>query len=362
MASASQSLFLAPILGERVQRYIGLNRVAGLGLMRDQGPESLTDEPRYSTGDYVVEISITEVKATTPGSAKLPYRFTVSARGRLIRVADNVVVDAFSKEVRTNDRTVNQWTANGNSLLSAELGAVFEQVAQSFVDEWVLIYRGAPIEKIEAAPLQAQGPFPGGGSQLQTEPAEVLKEIHAPDYVLRPMDPPVSASLRFRQPLFPGHLTPANVGSVTPTLAWESLPRTLQAELFAGPAPRARNLVYEVRILDGELQGTAIFRAARVVRSYNNLVEPKVEVAQRLYPCQHYFWTVRARFELDGRQRATEWSGAYIKTYVGEVDPSWFRRPTGSMFRMSIFPMSGYFFPFKTPASDGKECSDGGVR
>lgn len=347
MAAASKALDLPPILAARLERYARESGVGGVVELRDEGPRSVEDQPRYRAGpDYVVEVSITDVKAATPGSAKLPYRFIISARGRLVRVADNLVVDEFVKRTGTNLRTVDQWTAENGEVISAELGGTVEHIAQSFIDEWLVIYRGEPVEQAAIAPETTQQGFPGSGSQHQPAaslPSDATETQHTPDYVLRPIDPPVRTSIRFRQPVFAGNQTPANVKTLTPTLSWENLPRTVRTEYFVGASPRARNLVYDVKIYNAGLAGIIV--PANLVRRYSNLSKATVDVEPPLSPCTYYFWTVRARFELEGRGRATEWSFGSTN-----LDPRRERRSSTSG--------SAYFFyyPFRTPAAEGQRC------
>jgi hypothetical protein len=353
LAEASKALALPPALASRVASYVRSMGIEGPGLLYDQGPLSAADDPRYpaTAGDYVVEIALTEIRATTPASAKVPYRFIVVARGRLVRVADNTIVDTFTKRVGTNLRTVDNWTANGNALMTLELNAIMATLAEAYADEWVLLHRGTGKAPVEEPPKQESSPFPTAGVSQAA-----MEQKLAPDYVLRPVDPPASASLRLSTSIMAFHMTAAPVASLTPTLTWERLPRTMLE-----PA----NLTYDVRILEGAwhphpmASGGRVFRAFRPVRVFTGLKEPKVEVNQALQPCKTYFWTVRARFDLDGRRRTTEWSGGYL-TVLGDIDPASIRRPAPAGFfsNRSFFPQSAHYFPFKTPDADGKECTE----
>ena len=48
--------------------------------------------------------------------------------------------------------------------------------------------------------------------------------------------------------------------------------------------------------------------------------EHKVEIKLRSKTC--YFWTVRARFEMDGRQRVTEWSSTHFNIRDRHTPPT----------------------------------------
>src|SRR5678816_4689778 len=108
-------------------------------------------------------------------------------------------------------------------------------------------------------------------------------------------------------------LMPAPVSDLNPTLSWETLPRAMSDDLFAGSAPRAKQLSYEVHIFRGERpRGRHLMYPGAIVATHIGVRDAQLKLEQPLKPCTTYFWTVRARFELDGRQRATEWSGAYL--------------------------------------------------
>jgi len=331
IASASKPVDPHRLLLESVQRYALGSGLSGLAALPDEGPQSLEDAPRYRGGpDYVVEVALTELRATTPGTAALPYYFRLSARGRLVRVADNEVVDTFISTAATNEGTVDEWAAENGKLLVEELGDALQRVGAAFMDEWILLYRG------------------------ETAAGTDTKRNRTPDYMLRPLSP-VRISIRvFKTPKIAGSLDPVNVGSTTPLLAWEKLPSTVQAELFEGASPRARNIRYDVQVFDAGPLLPGSIAARRVVRRYTDLTVPEVRVEEALTPCAYYFWTVRARFELDGRQRSTEWSGAY-HTISTDEDPRWDRRSSWPAL-VSRWPNHAFYFPFMTSTADGKAC------
>ena len=341
IASASKPVDPHRLLLESVQRYARESDLSGLAALPDEGPQSLEDAPRYRGGpDYVVEVALTELRATTPGTAALPYYFRLSARGRLVRVADNEVMDSFTSTAATNEGTVDEWTAENGKLIVEELGDALQRVGAAFVDEWILLYRG------------------------ETAAGTDTKRNRTPDYMLRPLSP-VRISIRvFKTPYIAGHLDPVNVGSTTPLLAWEKLPSTVHAELFEGASPRARNIRYDVQVFDaGPFLPDTIaaprvpqdtIAARRVVRRHADLTVPEVRVEETLTPCTYYFWTVRARFELDGRQRSTEWSGAYHALH-GDDDPRWDRRSSWPAL-VSRWSNRAFYFPFMTSTADGKAC------
>jgi hypothetical protein len=73
-----------------------------------------------------------------------------------------------------------------------------------------------------------------------------------------------------------------------------------------------------------------------LLHEWSGLVEPRLAVSTPLQPCSRYFWTVRARFTMNGVRRVTEWAGAYGAA-GGEA-----------------FPSHEFYYPFRTPAAAGE--------
>ena len=76
-----------------------------------------------------------------------------------------------------------------------------------------------------------------------------------------------------------------------------------------------------------------------------------MQIKPDLAYCNRYFWTVRARFELDGRPRFTEWSGAFN---VGDAPGAQrIRRGQGIIGNVRY---QSFLFPFVTPNFGGEAC------
>lgn len=355
--SVAKELDLAPLLAAELERYARSRDIAGMALLPDQGPRTPDEEPRYSGPvDIVFEFSITEIKATTPASAELPYRFIVSAKGRLIRVRDHAVLEQLSTSMTTGAASVGYWTADAGAALLTELRGLMQKLAQSSLEELLVIYRG---DANLAVARQTVFPQSGSGARWGEDERHGDSAAVVPPYVLRPIEPPVGVSMRFaKRPMLPLHLDPAPVASLRPTLTWEKLPRSVAPQIFEGAPARASELTYEVEIYNGGMRSLVgpvpVMAAARVVQRHTGLREPRVQT-EELQPCHHYFWTVRAHLNLDGRPRSTEWSGAYL-AFGANADPRSIRLPTGG-WGDTRFPLSAFFFPFQTPAADGKPCT-----
>jgi len=116
------------------------------------------------------------------------------------------------------------------------------------------------------------------------------------------------------------------VDSLRPALRWEAFPRSQDSEL----AGRATNVTYELQVWKiGESD-----QGAELVYERTALPNPFHAIERSLSPSTKYLWSIRARFELDGQTRLTEWG-----------------RPSQSFFfrRLNVIP-NLYLYRFETPA------------
>ena len=93
------------------------------------------------------------------------------------------------------------------------------------------------------------------------------------------------------------------VDSLRPTLRWESFPRSQDLrEDKEGMLYLIKNVIYDLKIWSAE--GDYPYA---IICSKQGLREPYYRLEEPLKPCSKYFWTIRARFEIDGKLRVTEW-------------------------------------------------------
>jgi hypothetical protein len=104
------------------------------------------------------------------------------------------------------------------------------------------------------------------------------------------------------------------VDSRQPTLRWEAFPGTTQAMLGARIQPfvdvdtdEVSDITYDLRIWN-----TSHGAPADLVYEREGIVEPSHRVESPLMPRTRYVWSVRSRFKLAGRPRASEWSVSQI--------------------------------------------------
>ena len=121
----------------------------------------------------------------------------------------------------------------------------------------------------------------------------------APVYGLRPEYPTASLDLTDT-----AKVAFIKVDSLQPTLRWEPFPDadTRKADRD-GRLNRVRDVRYDLRILGAEND-----HPTEVVYARSELPEPSHKLETPLLPAAKYFWTVRARFTLDGVTRVTPWA------------------------------------------------------
>ena len=116
-----------------------------------------------------------------------------------------------------------------------------------------------------------------------------------------------------------------------PTLRWEAFPQPRDRESDPRLLAATLDVTYDLRVWE------AVFDdyPGHLAYAKDGLPEPRHRVETDLKPDTRYVWTVRARFNLDGRARVTPWSTV-----------TW-----GHHVARRVVPDLGYF-RFRTPASE----------
>lgn len=232
--------------------------------------------------DAVLETNLARVGTQSAGSmtslwelADPPLRLYMRTRVRLVRTGDGV--ELFSREYvyRSGWRKQSVWVADGGRELLLELAAGYQPLGTYISDSVFLIY-----------PFTDQNISVGGIGRFGLEAA--------------------------------GHLVHgASMDSLQPTLEWQRFPR--EQDLFRSPEEMARvkDVTYELIVARAE-HGVP----AKIPYRREGLADSKHRLETPLAAGQGYFWTVRARFQLDGRQRVTEWARSYRGSPEEAIAPS----------------------------------------
>jgi hypothetical protein len=230
---------------------------------------------------------------------------------------------------------------NGYARLQEAIRQGLQRIAEDVVDEnFLLFYPNHPQEIAKYLT----------SSTIKQQKQLFHKSV--PHYVLSPVYPELDACvLCDANPLArtphkaPGNLEFEKIDTVQPKLQWEKFPRQHDQVDDKGHHHQITDVTYDVRVFDAGLpepaSNSTYLIPDMLVYSANAIHDQYHIVKTALEPCTNYFWTVRARFNLDGRARVTEWSGIYDSIAV------FYRRGTPWANRNSGW----YYYPFRTPCS-----------
>lgn len=240
--------------------------------------------------DSVLEVALREV-ATRGSAGDTPQPLLMQARVRLIRTADNHELGQREFVQQSERRRLAEWAAADGRVLLQALQNGYAALGAQIYDSEFLLY-----------------PFPDRG-------------MHATGWLaaafgLAPLAPRVSGQLSGSDGLTRA-LEWRTVDSTQPTLRWQAFPRP--SDRAAAPAEMARvaNVRYDLVIAEERA-----LAPARIVYRGENLVEPQLRLSSPLRANGYYFWSVRARFTLDGRERVTEWGALRAPGNVQMATPS----------------------------------------
>jgi hypothetical protein len=187
-----------------------------------------------------------------------PLQLMMATDVQVINASENAIVFSDTYSYRGKELTFTEWGANHAERLVETLKSSDEDVGQNATDRIRMLY-----------------PFPFRMAQGDLGSCGL-----APAY---PIDG-------------------ARVADLHPVLYWQEFPR--DSDIAAAPEEmkRIKNVTYDLILATGETR-----EPLDVVYRREGLKEPFNKVDMELQPGTRYFWSARARFELDGRERVTEW-------------------------------------------------------
>jgi hypothetical protein len=130
---------------------------------------------------------------------------------------------------------------------------------------------------------------------------------------------------------------------VQPTLRWEHFPRDYDLIGAGGQRHQITDVRYDFRVFEGiagSYSGPQVYEVRDIPESYHR-------IQSGLKACSDYYWTVRARFKLDGRIRATEWAGAFAAG--GWNENPWNLRRGLYSWGQGPYRADWFYYPFRTP-------------
>lgn len=250
--------------------------------------------------DTVLEVALT--KAGTKGSGiNPPLILDMEAHVRLIRTGDNIEVFSADYGYLGERLKLSEWSANQAERLLRALKAGYETLGSHIYDNVFLLY-----------PFPDRQPHTAGG-------------LLSVAFGLAPISPATRGTLT-GDPIIGSRFEWTTVDTLQPMLRWQRFPRETDVATAPENMARVKNVRYDLVI--AREQNLA---PAEVVYRREGLPDAVHTVETPLSSATRYFWTVRARFDLDGRKRVTEWGSTHF------------------MARERLAAPSNWSYRFKTP-------------
>jgi hypothetical protein len=281
--------------------------------------------------DAVLEVSLLRLA--------LEDSLEIVARVRLVAVPSGDLLSDSQYRYVSQPRRLEEWLANGASTLDEAMVRGLKQLAESAVDENFLLYYSNVPDFLITPPTDDID---------EDEHTERGREVK--HYVLSPVYPGLESTL------FPsaaiGFHSFVEVDSVQPTLKWERFPREFDLIDADGRSHEIDDVRYELRVFDST-KVSGLIVPSRQVYSARDILQPYHQVEHALHDCSRYFWTVRARFRLNGRLRVTEWAGTFdfynSPWKLRSVALSWSERLDAVLGAGDVKSPEWFYYPFKTP-------------
>ena len=249
-----------------------------------QAAAQLLDYRNLSVAGVETVLEVTLVKVGT-GSLTLmgtetggnvfnqPAFLSMTAHVRLIRTSDNTELFATDYVYLGEKLKLSEWSANQAEPLLHALEVGYKTLGSHIYDNVFLLY----------PTVNSAGPFKTAVG-------------------LAPLNPKLSGILA-DDSLFLTNWT--TVESLRPTLSWQAFPRGIDFAAAAEEMGSVKNVRYDLVVAREHN-----LAPAEVVYRREVLKEAMHTIEIPLKPATRYFWTVRARFEFEGRERVTVWGSS----------------------------------------------------
>lgn len=240
--------------------------------------------------DTVLEVTLTKV-GTNNGGINPPLRFYMEAAVRLVSTADNRELMTESYRYSGPAMKLAEWAANDAAELLKAIETGYRVLGAQIFENTFMLY-----------------PFPD-------------RDPHSAGFMgvafgLAPLYPTTRGALTGDK-IIGSHFEWTTVNGLRPTLRWQPFPRDVDVAKQPQEMGRISNVRYDLVVAEefNMAPGPLVYRREGLPDTSHTL---KVTLKKGT----RYFWTVRARFELDGRERLTEWSSTHYIARQGMTAPS----------------------------------------
>ncbi len=289
----------------------------------DVGPDTLDAKGDYGelarTGlGRVLEIATTKVGFQADGKK---LNFFLVVRARMIRPGDGKQLYDREFVYEGDPYEGKRWAADNAALLEVELHRAYVSVAESIVEQ-IFLLTELPLETNYRDPDQKTQNILSMGGDLACGLAWRLPPREYYPTIFGDLD-------RTNWNRFPV------IATRTPTLEWEPFPRTIdQHTRYAPLLSTVSNIRYDLRIWK-----VVSDTPPQLVYERRALTVPTHTLDQPLESGTRYFWSIRARFDVNGKIRATRW-GCY-RTPMIDVTGTHIKPPVSPATLVGVIVAAG---------------------
>lgn len=300
--NAAEDAFITALNAETIQVSLRHQVEVAASAKGKPMPVELTDQAQAAriNGDYraltgagidtVMEVALSKTGVRGSG-IDADVQLYMHADVRAIRTRDNAVIFSTTYLYEGERASLPEWSANHAERLMRGLKTGYEALGTHIYDNVVLLY-----------PLPDWKPHMGG--------------VLSSSFGLAPIEPTTRGQLSGNVILGSWFEWTA-VDTLQPILRWQGFPR--ETDYAAEPEVMGRISQVRYDLLIAREHNLApveiVYRRTGLTNTAHRLETP-------LSPGAHYFWTVRATFELDNRQRVIEWGSTNFAARENLTSPS----------------------------------------
>lgn len=246
-------------------------------VFEEQGPSKPDEKTNYGflsdKGiDTIFEISVLNYGLTDP-FVNSPIAFFMNLRLRLIRAIDGKIIHESITRYESRKLRFSDWSANNAQLLREEFNSCYQSLSERIIEKILFL------PELNSDSLDICGPQP------------------------------IFPVYKYNSTFLKNEAKFAVIDSIQPILKWTewnsfSMPTNSSGREFE-QLPYKKDIFYDIKVYRIEDDFPV-----ELVYERDNLTDCFHKIECSLSPSTIYFWTVRARFKVDGNDQATKW---YLK-------------------------------------------------